>query len=51
MVLGRYAVPLGTLVLCIVGVALASPYAVSAYHLEAGGRVLEQALGMTDLLE
>jgi len=47
----RYAVPLGTLVVCIVGVALASPYAVSAYHLEAGGRALEQALGVTDLLE
>jgi len=51
MILGRYAVPLGTLVLCIIGVALASLYAVSAYHLEAGGRALEQGLGMTDLLE
>jgi len=38
-------------VLCTIGVALASPYAVSAYHLEAGGRALEQALGRTDLLE
>ena len=51
MILGRYAVPLGTLVLCTIGVALASPYAVSAYHLEAGGRALKQALGITDLLE
>ena len=51
MILGRYAVPLGTLVLCIIGIALVFPYAVSAYHLEAGGRALEQALGITDLLE
>jgi len=37
MILGRYALPLGTLVLCTIGVGLASPYAVSACHLEAGG--------------
>jgi len=49
--LRRYAVLLSTVVLCAVGGGLACPYAASAYHLEAGGRALEQGLGITDLLE
>jgi len=47
----RYVALLSTVVFCAVGVGLTFPYAVSAYHLEAGWRALEQALGITDLLE
>ena len=41
----------GSLVMAAAVVVLPFPYAVSAYHLEVGGRALKQSLGMTDLLE
>jgi tetratricopeptide (TPR) repeat protein len=42
---------IGSLPVVALMCALALPYAISAYHLHAGGRALEQALGRHDALE
>jgi tetratricopeptide (TPR) repeat protein len=42
---------IGSLILVALFLVLALPYAISVYHLQAGGRALEQALGRHDALE
>ena len=46
----RWALICG-LLLAILALVLALPYALSAYHLQAGGRALERALGRRDAIE
>ena len=48
--LGRRGAILGGTVCCTLIVILLFPHAIDLYHLQAGGRTLEKALGETDLV-